>query len=193
MNRTVDADLVKEIQPDLVVWATGAAQNLPDIQGLDNQYTMTSLEYFRGEKELRGPRVLVIGAGRVGVEIVERLGRDGYEVVATKRTDPIGSMMEMITKTLALKRIGDMPKITIMPHTTVKNFMADGVEMEKDGERIFQEPFQTVILASGMLSEAGPDEEIIKAVSNMEIIGDAKDVKDIYSAIHAGYELAGKY
>jgi len=193
MNRTVDADLVKEIQPDLVVWATGAAQNLPDIQGLDNQYTMTSLEYFRGEKELRGPRVLVIGAGRVGVEIVERLGRDGYEVVATKRTDPIGSMMEMITKTLALKRIGEIPKVTIMPHTTVKNFKADGVEMETDGERIFQEPFQTVILASGMLSEAGPDEEIIKAVSNMEIIGDAKDVKDIYSAIHAGYELAGKY
>ena len=193
MNRTVDADLVKEIQPDLVVWATGAVQNLPDIQGFDNQYTMTSLEYFQGEKELRGPRVLVIGAGRVGVEIVERLGRDGYEVIATKRTDPIGSMMEMITKTLALKRIGEMPKVTIMPHTTVKKFKADGVEMETDGERIFQEPFQTVILASGMLSEAGPDEEIIKTVSNMEIIGDAKDVKDIYSAIHAGYELAGKY
>jgi cation diffusion facilitator CzcD-associated flavoprotein CzcO len=154
---------------------------------------MTSLGYFRGEKELRGPRVLVIGAGRVGVEIVERLGRDGYEVIATKRTDPIGSMMEMITKTLALKRIGEMPKVTIMPHTTVKKFKADGVEMETDGERIFQEPFQTVILASGMLSEAGPDEEIIKTVSNMEIIGDAKDVKDIYSAIHAGYELAGKY
>jgi pyruvate/2-oxoglutarate dehydrogenase complex dihydrolipoamide dehydrogenase (E3) component len=166
---------------------------LPDIQGLDSQYTMTSLEYFRGEKELRGPRVLVIGAGRVGVEIVERLGRDGYEVVATKRTDPIGSMMEMITKTLALKRIGEISKVTIMPHTTVKNFKADGVAMEKDGERIFKEPFQTVILASGMLSEAGPDEEIKKAVSNMEIIGDAKDVKDIYSAIHAGYALALKY
>ena len=70
---------------------------------------------------------------------------------------------------------------------------ADGVEMEKDGERISKEPFQTVILASGMFSEAGPDEEITKAVSNMEIIGDAKGVKDIYSAIHAGYELAVKY
>jgi 2,4-dienoyl-CoA reductase-like NADH-dependent reductase (Old Yellow Enzyme family)/thioredoxin reductase len=193
LNRTVDADLVKEIQPDLVVWATGAVQNIPDIQGLESQYTMTSLEYFQDKKEIRGPRVLVIGAGRVGVEIVERLGRDGYEVVATKRTDPIGSMMEMITKTLALKRIGEMPKVTLMPHTAVKGFRADGVEMEKDGEGVFMEPFQTVILASGMLSEACPDEEISKAVSNMEIIGDANEVKDIYSAIHAGYELALKY
>jgi hypothetical protein len=65
--------------------------------------------------------------------------------------------------------------------------------MEKDGAELFMEPFQTVILASGMLSEACPDEEILKAVSNMEIIGDAKVVKDIYSAIHAGYELAVKY
>jgi thioredoxin reductase len=193
LNRTVDAALVREIQPDLVVWATGAIQNIPDIQGLDSQYTMTSLEYFQDDKEIRGPRVLVIGAGRVGVEIVERLGHDGYEVVATKRTDPIGSMMEMITKTLALKRIGEMPEVTIMPHTTVKGFSVDGVEMEKDGAELFMEPFQTVILASGMLSEACPDEEILKAVSNMEIIGDAKVVKDIYSAIHAGYELAVKY
>ena len=193
LNRTVDADLVKEIKPDLVVWATGAVQNIPEIQGLDSQYTMTSLEYFQDKKEIRGPRVLVIGAGRVGVEIVERLGRDGYEVVATKRTDPIGSMMEMITKTLALKRIGEIPRVTLMPHTAVKAFRADGVEMEKDGEGVFMAPFQTVILASGMLSEACPDEEISKAVSNMEIIGDAKAVKDIYSAIHAGYELAVKY
>jgi 2,4-dienoyl-CoA reductase-like NADH-dependent reductase (Old Yellow Enzyme family)/thioredoxin reductase len=193
LNRTVDAALVREIQPDLVVWATGAIQNIPDIQGLDSQYTMTSLEYFQDDKEIRGPRVLVIGAGRAGVEIVERLGHDGYEVVATKRTDPIGSMMEMITKTLALKRIGEMPEVTIMPHTTVKGFSVDGVEMEKDGAELFMEPFQTVILASGMLSEACPDEEILKAVSNMEIIGDAKVVKDIYSAIHAGYELAVKY
>ena len=66
LNRTVDAALVREIQPDLVVWATGAIQNIPDIQGLDSQYTMTSLEYFQEEKEIRGPRVLVIGAGRVG-------------------------------------------------------------------------------------------------------------------------------
>jgi heterodisulfide reductase subunit A-like polyferredoxin len=47
-----------------------------------------------------GSRVLDIGAGRVGLEIAERLGRQGYEVVATKRTDSIGSFMEAINKCL---------------------------------------------------------------------------------------------
>ncbi len=193
MNRAVDSALVREIQPDLLVWATGAVQNIPEIKGLDNQYVMTSIEYFQGEKEVKGPRVLVIGAGRAGIEIAEKLGKEGYNVVATKRTDPIGSMMEMITKKLALMRIGQMDKVTLMPHTTVKEFKAESVEVEKDGERLSLEPFQSVILASGMRSAAEPDEGVANAVSMMEIIGDARDVRDIFSAVHEGYNLALKY
>ncbi len=193
MNRAVDAALVREIQPDLFVWATGAVQNIPEIKGLDNQYVMTSMEYFQGEKEVKGPRVLVIGAGRAGVEIAEKLGNEGYDVVATKRTDPIGSMMEMITKKLALMRIDQMDKVTLMPHTTVKEFKADSVEVEKDGKKLSLKPFQSVILASGMRSASGPDEGVADAVSMMEIIGDAREVQDIFSAVHAGYNLALKY
>ena len=193
LKQPVDNNLIDELQPDLLVWATGAAQYIPEIEGLNTQYTMTTLDYFTGRKSVKGPRVLVIGAGRTGLEIAEKLGKDGYEVVATKRTDPIGSMMEMITKKLTLMRIDQMPAVTLMPHTTVKMFGADGVEVEKDGERIHLEPFQTVIVAFGMLSAPGPDAEIQKTVPAIEIIGDAEKVMDIYTAVHAGYELAVKY
>jgi thioredoxin reductase len=193
IGKRVDADLVREISPDLVVWAAGAVQNIPEIPGLENQYKLTSPAYFEGEKEIRGPRILVIGAGRTGLEIAEKLGREGYQVVATKRTDPIGSMMEMITKKLALKRIGEMDNISLMPHTTVKAFMEKTVDIEQDGVRMSLEPFQTVILASGMLPAPGPDEDILKLVPKIETIGDAVDVQDIYSATQAGYELARKY
>jgi NADPH-dependent 2,4-dienoyl-CoA reductase/sulfur reductase-like enzyme len=154
---------------------------------------MTSLEYFKKQKAVTGPRVLVIGAGRTGLEIAEKLGKEGFEVVATKRTDPMGSMMEMITKKLTLTRIGQMPNVALMPHTTVKSFKTDGVEMEKEVEKLKLELFQTVILASGMLSASGPGEKIQKFVPALEIIGDAAKVMDIYSAVHAGYETALKY
>jgi len=192
-GRAVNAAMITEIQPDLLVWACGAVQNIPAISALEKQYAMTSLEYFQGAKAVKGPRVLVIGAGRTGLEIAEKLGKDGFVVVATKRTDPIGSMMEMITKKLTLMRLGQIQTVTLMPHTTVKSFTADNVIVEKEGERLALEPFQTVILASGMLPAAAPDESISEAVAAMEIIGDADQVSDIYSAIHAGYELALKY
>ncbi|MDZ7579220.1 MAG: FAD-dependent oxidoreductase [Deltaproteobacteria bacterium] len=193
MGRKVDLDLVREVQPDLLVWATGAVQNFTDIDGLHDQYVMTSVEYFGGEKEVQGPRVLVIGAGRSGLEIAEKLGLQGFNVVATKRTDPIGSMMEMITRKLTLMRIQQMPTVTLMPHTTVKAFLADGVEVEQDGDKKSLAPFQTVILASGMQPAPGPNENIKMAGPKLEIIGDANEVQDIFRAVHAGYELAQRY
>jgi len=192
-DKTVDEDFVKTIAPDLLVWATGAVQNIPEIKGLSNQHTMTSLEYFKGDKTVKGPRVLIIGAGRTGLEIAEKLGKEGYDIIATKRTDPIGSMMEMITKKLTLIRIDQMPNVTLMPHTAVKAFNTESVEVEKDGEMLTLEPFQTVIFASGMLSSQGPDEAMRALVSNVEIIGDAREVQDIFTAVRAGYELAKKY
>jgi NADPH-dependent 2,4-dienoyl-CoA reductase/sulfur reductase-like enzyme len=192
-GRAVDADMVRELAPDLLVWATGAIQNIPQIGGLDRQHTLTAVEYFKGAAAVKGPRVLVIGAGRSGLEIAEKLGRQGFEVVATKRTDPIGSMMEMITKKLTLMRIGQLANVTLMPLTRVVSFEKDGVRVEKDGQEIFLEPFQTVILASGMLPAPGPEAEIRQAVRGLEIIGDANQVMDIYTAVHAGYETALKY
>ena len=192
-GRTVDADLIGETHPELLVWATGAHQRIPDIQGLASQYTMTSLEYFAAAKPVKGPRVLVIGAGRTGLEIAEKLGAAGLEVTATKRTDPIGSMMETITKKLTLMHIEQMDNVNVMPHTTVKAFGPGQVMVEKNGAPIELAPFDTVILAAGMLSAPGPDADITQAVPAVEVIGDAENVMDIFSATHAGYALAAKY
>jgi NADPH-dependent 2,4-dienoyl-CoA reductase/sulfur reductase-like enzyme len=192
-GRAVDAALVRDLAPGLLVWATGAVQNIPAIEGLADQYRMTSIEYFAGLKEVRGPRVLVIGAGRTGLEIAEKLGAAGFEVVATKRTDPIGSMMEVITKNLMLMRLGKLSNVTLMPHTAVKQFRADGVEVVQDDQPEVLKPFQTVILASGMRPAPGPEAELRQPVPAVEVIGDAAEVMDIYAAVHAGYATALKY
>jgi NADH dehydrogenase FAD-containing subunit len=76
---------------------------------------------------------------------------------------------------------------------TVKAFLADGVEVEQDGKKKRLAPFQTVILASGMRAAPRPGEDIQMAVPKLEIIGDANEVQDIFSAVHAGYELAQRY
>ena len=193
LGTEADSKLVNQVKPDLFVWAGGAVQNIPKIKGLEDQYVITSLEYFNRTKEVKGKRILVIGAGRIGLEITEKLGLLNYQVTATKRTDPIGSMMEMITKKLILARIGGMPNVNISPHTTVKEFKNNAVEIEKDGETIELQPFDTVILASGLRPAPEPPQSIESAVHNVEIIGDAQEVQDIYAAVHAGYELALKY
>lgn len=193
LSKRVDSDLVRSLRPDLLVWATGAVSNIPKIPGLEDQHTLTAEAFFKTGKEVRGRRVLVIGAGRTGLEIAEKLGKEGFEVVATKRTDPIGSMMEAITRKLLLMRLEKMTNVSLMPHTTVKAFFSDKVAVEQDGVQTFLDPFQTVICASGMSPAPGPGKDIAGAVEKIEIIGDASQVEDIFSATHAGYELARRY
>ncbi|MBN1664312.1 MAG: FAD-dependent oxidoreductase [Deltaproteobacteria bacterium] len=193
INQEADGALVKKIRPDLVVWAVGAFQYVPEIDGLDKQYFMTAIDAFEKAKAIRGPRILVIGAGRSGLELAEKLGKDGYKVTATKRTDPIGGDMSAITRNLTMKRIDQMPQLTLMPHTTVIAFTEKTVEVERDGVRMSLEPFDTVILASGMASVPGPGKDIKDEVSHIEIIGDAREVQDIYAATEAGWQVALKY
>lgn len=194
LTRTpVSAELLESEKPDLLVWATGVMQNIPGIAGLGDQNSMTSLEYFAAEKTVKGPRILVIGAGRTGLEIVEKLGRAGFEVTATKRSDPIGSGMDLVSRKLTMMRIEKMPNITILPHTTVKGFQKKCVEVEKDGKLVILDPFQTVILASGMLPAPEPGDILKSLVPGVEVIGDAREVHDIFSATRDGYELARRY
>lgn len=101
--------------------------------------------------------------------------------------------MEMITRNLALMRIKQMPKVMLMPHTTVKAFLPQTVEIEQEGVRMSLEPFQTVILSSGTVPAPGPDEEIRKLVPKIEVIGDAREPHDIFTAMQAGYKLAQSY
>jgi 2,4-dienoyl-CoA reductase-like NADH-dependent reductase (Old Yellow Enzyme family) len=87
---------------------------------------------------------------------------------------------------------GRMGRINRIETIHQKN-LADGVKVEQDGEKKSLVPFQTVILASGMRTAPGPGEDIQKAVPKLEIIGDANEVQDIFSAVHAGYEMAQRY
>ncbi len=64
---------------------------------------------------------------------------------------------------------------------------------EQDGKKIVLKSFASVILASGMLPSNAPGETLCEAAAAVEVIGDARKVQDIFTAVHAGYALAQKY
>jgi len=78
----VDAALIAELDPDAVVAAVGARRVRPAIPGADAAHVLDPWQ-LRGGFEValaRGPRVVVVGGGLVGVEIAERLTELGASV-----------------------------------------------------------------------------------------------------------------
>jgi 2,4-dienoyl-CoA reductase-like NADH-dependent reductase (Old Yellow Enzyme family)/NADPH-dependent 2,4-dienoyl-CoA reductase/sulfur reductase-like enzyme len=186
-------DLLKSEAPDLVVVATGSNPNIPDIKGLKTQYWITGIDFFSGQKPAKGERVLIIGAGMVGVEAAEMLSREGKAVVATKRTDTIANDMEPITRNMMLKDLNSRNNVKLMPNTTVKRFTDQGVEVVSQGEKLLLEPFDTVILTAGMKPDDGLYQKIKGAFKHIELIGDAREPQSIFAATQAGYEVGTKY
>lgn len=173
-----------------VIVATGSKQRIPEIEGLDSQFWMTSLDFFEDPTRVRGTRILIIGAGMVGVEAAELLADRGFDITATKRSDTIANDMEMITKKMMLKRLASKERVKLAPETTVLAFTPEGVRVrERDEEKILP-PFDTVIVAAGMDPEAELFELLRASGIPVSRIGDAGTPADIFAATQDGYAAA---
>lgn len=175
---------------DHYIVATGSRQRLPEIKGLETQYTMTSLEFFEKTKEVKGKQILIIGAGMIGIEAAEVLADEGYDVVITKRTDTIANDMEMITKKLMLKRLEQKDNLLISPNTTLTEFSSKTVKYQKEGATYEWPAFDTVIIAAGMEPENTLYQQLQTAGKSVTLIGDADHPEDIYAATQQGYNAA---
>jgi 2,4-dienoyl-CoA reductase (NADPH2) len=72
LGHEVTAEELRGGRFDEVVVATGVRPRVPSIPGVDHPSVMTYAELVRGERE-PGPRVAVIGAGGIGVDVTEFL------------------------------------------------------------------------------------------------------------------------
>ncbi|MCD6187635.1 MAG: FAD-dependent oxidoreductase [Desulfuromusa sp.] len=188
LGTTVDATSIGSF--DHFIVATGSRQRIPEIKGLSDQYSITSLEFFEESKPVRGKRILIIGAGMVGIEAAEILAGGDYEVVITKRTNEIANDMEMITKKLMLKRLEQMDNLIISPNTTLMEFSANGVKYQKEDKTGEWPAFDTVIIAAGMEPENELYQQLQGQQKSVQIVGDADDPADIYAATQKGYLAA---
>lgn len=185
-------DLVIREVPDVVVVATGALQSRPEIENLSSQHVITSFEFFENSGRVRGDRILVLGAGMVGLEVAEMLLAQGKTVVACRRSEIIGADMDPISRKMMLNKIGDHPDLTLMPGTTLKVFTNRGVEAVRDGNRVEMAPFDTVILCSGMAPETSLIDELEDYPGEIITIGDADVPSNIDHAFGQGVALGNR-
>ncbi len=181
------SDIAKE-KPDVVVVATGAKPVIPPIEGIENEYVMDAFAYFKGEREPKGKRALVLGVGLIGRETMEDLLiRHGFEEVVGV------DILEELPVDFTLARLKSNPKVRIITGARLERFTGEGAIISKNGKEENIGKFDTVITSIGTKPERTLYEEIKDKFENIELIGDANRVADIYDAVHQAYELVAKY
>ena len=155
-TKTVLLDSGDAIPYDRLLVASGARPTLPDIPGQDLQgvFTVRTLDQFKAMQQMLQPemRIVVIGAGLVGIKTAQALVHRGFDVIVVERETQAWSVSldETAADLLhqAIMRVGVKLRLQSIPVAlSGQNGRVKGVVL-KDGTEI---PADLVIIGIGVI------------------------------------------
>jgi 2,4-dienoyl-CoA reductase-like NADH-dependent reductase (Old Yellow Enzyme family)/thioredoxin reductase len=187
LNTEVTPEYADNIKADVLIAAVGAKPMIPDIPGIIEEHVLSAEDAFIHPDRV-GKRVVIIGAGLVGVELGIELAMLGREVKLVEMTDRIndgGNFQH--GKSLNV----EIDKYAIEMHysTTVAEISKTGVRcLTKSGEMILEA--DTVIYAVGQqpLQDAGA--ALRYCAPEFYQIGDSVKSSNIMSATAGAFAIA---
>lgn len=129
LNTEATAETVKTLRPDFIVNATGSLPLLPPIDGLHEQlgredaavYSITDLiqNIDSYPDNLTGKKVVVVGGGAVGLDVVEFFAPRGADVTIIEMMPVIGNGLDASTSS-SMKECMEKHHVTQMTNTALK-------------------------------------------------------------------------
>lgn len=186
LNTEVTPEYVESFNPDALFVAIGSNELRPPIKGMDLPHVIMAIDAELHPEKL-GRKVAIMGGGLVGGEAAVSFHHEGKEC----------SIIEMKSKVAeevnSFYRGGLMPEIeksaTCYVNTKVKEIIPTGVLCEKDGEEFIIEA-DSVVCALGFRAPYDKVDALCDKVDEYYIIGDCKNVGQIYHATNEAYYAA---
>ena len=198
LNTPVDEAMLRDMQADVFILATGSKPAMPPIPGLAECKIKTTTSPVLEGKVNPGQKVLIAGGGFMAAEVAEFLLEHGKDVTIVEMRDSIAADAHMYLKPFIYAELNGMNdpqkivagKCTQLLNAKIREFTPDGVVYAKDGKLQVADGFDTIIVALGVKAN-NPLEEIAKKYhDNVIVIGDATGTGLCNQATEAGLAAA---
>lgn len=193
--------LIKALHPNIIVNATGSNPLLPPIKGLHDHIDkegskvaslagmINSLAEY--PEDCSGKKVVVIGGGAVGLDVVEYFAPKGADVSIVEMMPQIGKDLDPVSKcgTNALMKKYNVDQ---MPNTALCEVKADSFVV-KAGEEEKELPFDYGFVCLGMRANAPILDEVREAFADTDVeilnIGDSVRARRIIDGVQEGHNI----
>lgn len=198
-NTEANVDLVKNLNPDIIVNATGSNPTLPPITGLhdlvDKESTRVATVLKMIERmdtypeDMKGQKVAVVGGGAVGLDVMEYFTEKGADVTMIEMLPIIGNGLDPVTKCDTQTK---MKKYNVkqMTKTALQEVHNDKFVVKNPEGEIEDVPFDYGFICLGMRASTPvlKDLEEAYADTNVEVynIGDSKRARRIIEGTTEG-------
>lgn len=197
----VTVDMIKSYDPQLVVNATGSVPLLPPINGLhDNLGKEDAAVYSIKDmidnldnypEDMTGKKVVVIGGGAVGLDVVEFFAPRGAETTIIEMMPMIGRGLDA-SSTASMKECMEKHNVRQMTNTALQKVNAHSFEV-KYGDTEEELPFDYGFVCLGMRAYAPLWEDIVNGFEDEDVeilnIGDAVRARRIIDGTDAGRHM----
>lgn len=201
-GRAVDAAVIAEEDPEVVVFATGAVPAAPPIPGLEGDLALPVVDLHGDRRGEVGRRVVVAGGGLNGCDAAVDLARKGHQVTLVDRHGEVGRDMNHISRGGLLLEL-DRAGVTVVTDVVVVRVEvaaeadAPAVLVARDAAGVeHRVPADTVAVALGARSEnallLALKDELRAAGRQVLALGDCLKPRKIGEAIHEGFEVGAR-
>jgi 2,4-dienoyl-CoA reductase-like NADH-dependent reductase (Old Yellow Enzyme family)/thioredoxin reductase len=194
LNTTATKEMIKELEPYAVIFATGASAIVPkSIKGTDLENVYTPEQVLSGEVTLSGKTVAVIGSGMTGLETAETLC-ESNKVFVVEMADGIAPGTWMQHRDDALPRLKEHG-VEFYTSDRLVEITPDSVKVkgtEKKDSPITSMSCDAVVLSLGVRPENALYNECEGEFERMFVIGDADKTGRIADATNGALDTVLK-
>ncbi len=211
-------EIIKKEQPNALILSTGSIPSIPPIPGINGKNVVLARDVLDAKVPV-GREVVIIGGGTVGSETalyVSKMGSmrpdvamfllkndiidlptalDKYShghrnVTILEMKRRVGGGFGISTRWVMEQEIKDaaINCVTHIKVIAVREEPESGVLYEKDGKEVFI-PAETVIIATGYVSDDSLSKHLNGLVPEVYNIGDCVGVRTAMEAIHEGFKV----
>ena len=172
---------------DVVIWATGALPASLEISTDFPEKVISAWSVLAG-RDVAGERILVIGAGMVGLETADLLASGGKKVAVIEILDDVGQAITPSVRAVLLARL-HMEKVQIITGVSLQHWGHDGaVVRKKDGSTVCLDGIDSVVIAVG----SRPNRLAVTPVEGVgwRRVGDCENPRDLLEDIQEAAAVA---
>lgn len=186
LNTEVTPEYIKEMQPDTLFVAIGSNELKPPIKGIDSENVIMAIDAELHPDKL-GKKVVIMGGGLVGSEAAVSFKHEGKECTIVEMKSAVAEDVNSFYRGGLIVEIEKAAKI--YTDTKVKEIVKKGVVCEKNGKEFLIEA-DSVVCALGFRAPYQNVDELCDLVDEYYIVGDCKNVGQIYHAVNSAYYSA---
>lgn len=194
LNTEATEDMIKEENPDALIIAVGATPLIPNIPGVDKEHVHWSGDVDCGRVPV-GKKVIVVGGGLTGAESAVDLAMKGKDVTLLEMQGPEALLNgSSLINRFSLQSLLMKHGVKVVTNTKLEEITDKGIKTINSRFIWKEYEADTVALALGMRPRKDVIASLRHAIPETEVyvIGDGKQIGNVYSAVHAGFDTAAE-